>query len=62
MSLRVDFGVSKAYVRLSGSLFLLPADFDAVLSAASPAPCPHHDDNELNLCNCNQSTMKCVPL
>jgi hypothetical protein len=50
------------------SLFLLPSDQDAELSAP-PAPClpAHlvafwHDDNELNLWKCKPVPMKYFPL
>ena len=55
VSLEVDFEVSKAQARPSGSLSL-PVDPGVELSAPSPAPClpaghhaSHHDDNGLNL-------------
>lgn len=69
LSLAEGFVASKAYAKLSVSLFQLPGDLDVKLSSASPATCvpaclhaPSCDDNGVNLRNCRQASLKCVPL
>lgn len=63
MSLKVDFEVSKAHLKLQVSFFLCPTDLGAELSTTSlatrlPACChaSHHDDN-LTVIECQQNPL-----